>query len=46
MLLGKYEREWIYSHWLAFDVQMTPYHGHVGFQQFIANKPNRFGIKV
>lgn len=46
MLLPKYEREWISSQWLAIDEQIIPYRGRVGFRQFIANKPNRFGIKV
>jgi len=46
MLLPKYERGWISSQWPAIDEQMIPYCGHVGFCQFIANKPNHFGIKV
>ena len=44
MLLPKYEREWISSQWLAIDEQMIPHRGHVGFREFIANKPNHFGI--
>ena len=46
MLLPKYERAWISSQWPANDEQMIPYCSHVGFCQFIANKPNHFGIKV
>jgi len=43
MLLPKCERKWIPSQWLAIDQQMIPHRGCVGFRQFIANKPNRFG---
>lgn len=46
IILPKYESEWISAQWLAIDEQMIPYRGRVGFRQFIANKPSRFGIKV
>ena len=46
MLLPKYEMGWISSQWPAIDEKMIPYCAHVGFCQFIANKPNYFGIKV
>lgn len=46
IILPKYESEWISSQWLAINEQMIPYRGRVGFRQFIANKPSRFGIKV
>ena len=45
-ILPKCENEWVSSQWFAIDEQMVPYCGRVGFKQFIANKPNRFGFKV
>lgn len=46
IILPKYKNERISSQWLAIDEQMIPYRGRVGFRQFIANKPHRFGIKA
>ena len=45
-VLAKYAAEWTANQWLAIDEQMIPYRGRVGFRQFVANKPKRFGIKV
>ena len=45
-LLPRYAAEWTGNQWLAIDEQMIPYRGRVGFRQFVANKPKRFGIKV
>lgn len=45
-LLPRYAAEWTGHQWLAIDEQMIPYRGRVGFRQFVANKPKRFGIKV
>lgn len=45
-LFPRYAAEWTGHQWLAIDEQMIPYRGRVGFRQFVANKPKRFGIKV
>lgn len=45
-LLQRYDQEWTSHQWLAIDEQMTPLRGRVGFRQFVAKKPSRFGIKV
>ena len=45
-LWPRYAAEWTGNQWLAIDEQMIPYQGRVGFRQFVANKPKRFGIKV
>ena len=45
-LFPRYAAEWTGNQWLAIDEQMIPHQGRVGFRQFVANKPKRFGIKV
>ena len=45
-LLLRYAAEWTGNQWLAIDEQIIPCRGCVGFRQFAANKPKRFGVKV
>ena len=45
-LLPRYAAEWTGNQWLAIDEQIIPCRGCVGFRQFAANKPKRFGVKV
>lgn len=45
-LWPRYAGKWTGNQWLAIDEQTTPYRGRVGFRQFVANKPKKFGIKV
>jgi hypothetical protein len=42
----KLRRLYVPGQWLTIDEQLLEFHGRVQFQQYIASKPGKFGIKV
>ena len=46
MLLPKYCQQYDLQEQISVDEAMVPWRGRLGFHQFIANKPVRFGIKI